>query len=809
MSSDTTVVLVIEDNQGDLELIRQMFAELKNASYGLQWAKKLKPALQFLSKNSVDVILADLDLPDSKGLDTVEKVLVHAPGIPVVVITGNQDEELACRAVDKGAQDYLVKGDLDARLLGRSIRYAIQRQEMRMELRKYARNLHGSNMRLMKILEQNADGMVIVNKDGRTVFMNSTAEKLMGRPRSELMGRPSELKLDGSAGGAMELPHENGESVSVEARVAEVEWEGAVANLVSLRDTTERSRHQQLMGQSAQDWQETFDAVTEMVFVLDEDFRVSRVNRTVKEWFQDKVVLGERLDELLLDGKAIAACLRQVTRNGEVERMELKAEDPEGAVPRLAAYPVKDAAGKVKRVVVIIAEGFQTAKESAAARARETAAHEAVARQTTAQQQDLETLKGQFSKVVSQEMAEPLAAMASSTERLLELLGKGLTTRQNAYLQVIKKNTVKLSRFAANVATVSRGGEHDLHARVVPVMQALRPVLVLQEKLAEEAKISVEILMDDSDDDTELMVLADPNAVTQVINNLLTNVIMHCPKGTNVTISHRFIKHENAVEISVADTGPGLPRDDLEKVFIPFYRGTEAPGRIQRGSGLGLSLCQSLVEAMGGKIWAVSSPGGGATFKFTLPASTASAELLFGKIALLLGYITEEQIQEVVAHQTSAKPRDRKIGELMLELGHMTPQDVELVLDEQRTFMAMPHSRLPTSLNEALLGRLAMQCGYLTEEQLNECLCVQEVLKDGGRPMRLGQLLVERKLMSNEDVSTVLRMQKLQIKDCPRCSSKFNSIMGELNKLEACPKCGAPLTAADGGSSIEVDGDLE
>lgn len=804
MGQDAISVLVIEDNRGDLELIRHMFGELKEATFGIQWAKKLKPAVQFLSKNKVDVILSDLGLPDSQGLATLDQVLVHAPGIPVVVLTGEDDEATAIQAVEKGAQDYLLKGALDARTLGRAVRYAIQRQEMRTQLKDYARNLHSSNVRLMKILEQNADGTVIVNKDGRAAFMNSMAEKLFGRPRAQLLNKPIKLPLDEPAA-EIDLTREDGSAISVDIRVVEVDWEGDRAKLVSMRaaDPTHG-------GAAAGDGHHKglLDAITEMIFVVDRDYKVVEANQTVHKWLEESGTSpeGALLQDLFEDGRTMVGCLRLMFRNSEPERCELSADDPEGNIPRMAAYPVLNDADKAQQAVVIISEGWENAKEKAASMARETARHKAVVQEIDGKREDLDQLKAQFSRVLARELVEPLSAMASSADRLEGLLGQSLTTRQKAYLQVFRKHTAHLTRFASTVASVSGESEHVMRPRVMPVFQALRPVLDLQERLAEEAKISVEILMDDSDNDDELMVCADPEAVTQVINNLLTNVIMHCPKGTNVTIADRYVKFDNAVEICVKDDGPGIPSRELEKIFVPFYR--VGGDKIRRGSGLGLALCRSLVDGMGGKIWAESDKGVGTSVKFTLPASTASAEVLFGKIALLLGYITVDQVQEVVALQTASNGGE-KIGELLVSRGHMNSADVRRVLEEQDVYLSMPHPRLPNKLSEALLGRMALRYGYLKEEQLHTCLRLQEALKDEGQSTRLGEVLVQRRLMSPEDVASVLRMQKLHIKSCPRCSSQYNAVLGDMQKMEACPKCGAPLSEGQVPSSVTVDGDLD
>ncbi len=806
MGQDAISVLVIEDNRGDLELIRHMFGELKEATFGIQWAKKLKPALQFLSKNKVDVVLADLDLPDSRGLATLDQVLVNAPGIPVVVLTGLEDEATAIQAVEKGAQDYLLKGALDARTLGRTVRYAIQRQEMRTQLKEYARNLHSSNMRLMKILEQNADGTVIVNKEGRTAFMNSMAETLFGRPRVQLLNKPSELPVDEPAA-EIELTREDGQTVAVDIRVVEVDWEGDRAKLVSMRAAGPGMAAEAPAAGGR--YKELLDSITEMIFIVDRDYKVVEANRTVHKWLEESETSpeGMLLRDLFADGRAMVGCLRLMFRNNEPERCELSADDPEGNIPRMAAYPVLDERDRAELAVVIISEGWENAREKAESMARETARHKAVVKEMETKREDLDQLKTEFSRVLARELVEPLSAMASSADRLEGLMGQALTTRQKAYLQVFRKHTAHLTRFAATVASVSGESEHVMRPRVMPVFQALRPVLDLQEKLAAEAKISVEILMDDSDDETELMVCADPEAVIQVINNILTNVIMHCPKGTNVTIADRFVKFDNAVEICVKDDGPGLPARELEKIFVPFYRvGQE--GKNRRGSGLGLALCRSLVEEMGGKIWAESTTGLGTSIKFTLPATTATAEVLFGKIALLLGYITLDQVQEVVALQTASHGGE-KIGELLVSRGHMTSADVKRVLEEQDVYLSMPHPRLPNKLSEALMGRMALRYGYLDEEQLNLCLRLQEALRDEGLGTRLGEILVERKMMSVDDVASVLRMQKLQIKSCPRCDSRYNAVLSEMQKMEACPKCGSPLSEGDAPGSVTVVGDLE
>jgi len=122
-------ILLIEDNPGDVRLIQEMLADEKGNLFTLECHDRLSGALHRLTDNGVDVILLDLGLPDSQGLDTYAKVHAQFPRLPIVVLSGLHDETVAVRAVRKGAQDYLVKGQIDGKLLVRAIRYAIERMK--------------------------------------------------------------------------------------------------------------------------------------------------------------------------------------------------------------------------------------------------------------------------------------------------------------------------------------------------------------------------------------------------------------------------------------------------------------------------------------------------------------------------------------------------------------------------------------------------------------------------------------------------------------------------------------------------------
>jgi signal transduction histidine kinase len=127
-------VLMIEDNPGDVGLIREMLGGLKSQTFRFESTDRLSTGLGRVAKNGIDAVLLDLGLPDSRGLDTFLEAQAHALQIPIIVLTGTDDEALALRAVQMGAQDYLVKGQVDSDSLRRCVRYAVERQRLLVQL---------------------------------------------------------------------------------------------------------------------------------------------------------------------------------------------------------------------------------------------------------------------------------------------------------------------------------------------------------------------------------------------------------------------------------------------------------------------------------------------------------------------------------------------------------------------------------------------------------------------------------------------------------------------------------------------------
>ena len=145
MIDKTIKLLLVEDNEDHAFLIQKMLKEARKAEFQVEVRDTLTKGLERLAQDNIEVILLDLTLPDSIGLDTFGRVHAHAPAIPIIVITASSDEVQALMAFQKGAQDYLIKGEIDTDLLERSIRYAIERNKSKTELRESKERLEKIN----------------------------------------------------------------------------------------------------------------------------------------------------------------------------------------------------------------------------------------------------------------------------------------------------------------------------------------------------------------------------------------------------------------------------------------------------------------------------------------------------------------------------------------------------------------------------------------------------------------------------------------------------------------------------------------
>ncbi|OGR44835.1 MAG: hypothetical protein A2X35_05945 [Elusimicrobia bacterium GWA2_61_42] len=224
-------ILVVEDNPYDAKIITELFRDIKNGSgFRLSFAETLEKAgVAARADPPPDILLLDLNLPDSYGPDTLGRAAGMFPDLPIIIMTGFYEEHLGLDLIKKGAQDYLVKGKITGDWLAYSIKYSVERAKIERKLKQRESRLEG-------ILEKSPDGVVVIRRDGRVLFVNHGAEVIFGHPRKELMKQPFSLEADPEKTVQTELRRLDGKKVPLEIRAVELIWDAEPCRLVILRD---------------------------------------------------------------------------------------------------------------------------------------------------------------------------------------------------------------------------------------------------------------------------------------------------------------------------------------------------------------------------------------------------------------------------------------------------------------------------------------------------------------------------------------------------------------------------------------------
>ena len=234
------------------------------------------------------------------------------------------------------------------------------------------------------------------------------------------------------------------------------------------------------------------------------------------------------------------------------------------------------------------------------------------------QLEGLELLRRELVANVSHELKTPISALRAHLENLLD----GVEQPDPETLQIMLVQSERLGRLVDQLLDLSR-----LESGDVPLERERVELAPLVTQVFSEIQVARPgpgvILADDLPGDLP-PVFADRERVHQVLFNLLDNAVRFTPTGGRVTVTAS--SHNGSVGVVVADTGPGISAEHLPRVFERFYRVDESRSRDDGGTGIGLAIARSVVEAHGGRIWADSEPGGGSAFTFELPVASSTGE---------------------------------------------------------------------------------------------------------------------------------------------------------------------------------------
>jgi PAS domain S-box-containing protein len=327
MDNKKIKVLLIEDSVDNAIQIQRKLENSPKTKFEITTVKTLENGLNRLAVEHFDLVISDLGLPDSQGLNSVKQILTKAPHVPLVVLSGLDDESVAINAVKAGAQDYLVKGQINEPQLERSLHYSIERARLHQELDQRHREIINYQTNLNKILEKNADAILITNKNNQILFSNPAAALLLGHEQKELQKEKFNFKLTPGKMQEIEILQPDATIKNAEMTAVDIEWENQPASLVSIHEITQRKRMEQAVTESEEKFSKIFLQLPESISITrvkDGTFLDANESFCQNMRLKRSDLINHTADELGLRNKLTdrAMMIKQIKEQGRIFRQE-------------------------------------------------------------------------------------------------------------------------------------------------------------------------------------------------------------------------------------------------------------------------------------------------------------------------------------------------------------------------------------------------------------------------------------------------------------------------------------------------------
>jgi PAS domain S-box-containing protein len=649
-------ILLIEDNPSDAQLLNIYLKEAYKREFELKSVNNLTKGLELLGKETFTIIIIDLSLPDSFGLETFQAVYDKSPDTPIIVLTGHEDEQVGIKAMQLGAQDFLIKGKIQATELRKAINYSVER------------------FKLLKALSENAKKL-----EERTVDLQREKQKLSEAQKLAHIGSWEWDILENKVSWSEELYHIHDispqEHVSYELLldfVHKADRENAkkvieqsfhthrpfnfyyrivlanktVRTLHARGEVIEDENHQAIkMLGTAQDVTERIyeEEMEKLAVAATKSYNsviIADKNGTI-EWVNDGFtkLTGYTLEEVK---RTHGELLRKGAKTGlsndtDFFELVIKNKSPvtyEGknftkdgkeywVITTLT--PVLDQSGEVERIIAIDSDiTVRKQMEENLIRANEVAesalrkGNKALEELMSAKKELEESMrvKGQFLANMSHEIRTPMNAIVGFTDLIMKT---PLSPDQKQYLEAIKTSGENLLVIINDILDFSKiqsgkvAFEH-IDFKLSQVVSTLTE-LMLPKSVSKNIKLSTSIEKGIPEN-----LIGDPTRLNQILLNLVGNAIKFTEKG-EVKIRICLLSEDKdsvELEFSVIDTGIGIPDQKLGTIFEEFTQATNDTSRKYGGSGLGLTIVKQLVEMQGGTINVASKVGVGSMFSFIL-----------------------------------------------------------------------------------------------------------------------------------------------------------------------------------------------
>jgi len=615
--------LVVEDDPGIAELER---GRLEEAGYQVTLAGTAEEASALVRAGGIDLVLLDYRLPGGvDGLDFYGRLQADGFDLPVILVTGFSDEGVVIQALRSRVRDFVTKSLEYLNYLPEAVGRVIR--QVRIEQR-----LAESEASLGAVIESAKDAIIVAGPDRRITMFNPAAERMFRCPAADARGRPLTRfipneygPIGGYANGSEEISvsqsvrtgtrgiRNDGEEFPLEASVSRAEVRGQKFHTVVVRDISERRRAEEALRASKEEWEQSFNALTDNICIVNRSGTILRANKTMRDRFEP---LHGNLDGL--DYRVIycgsATCVPQppcaaVLTDGSAFVGEMALPMLEGWY-QVASYPLADPGGARVGAVSVVRDLTERKHLE----------------QQLRQAQKMEVV-GQLAGGVAHDFNNMLTVINGFSDLTLAQLDAAHPVRD--MVEEIRRAGERATGLTRQLLTLSR-------------QQVVAPkVLNINTVVAEATKMLRQLIGADVQLVTRLdpalrLVKADAGQIEQVVMNLAVNARDAMPTGGRLTVetlnsdldAEAVAAHPRArpgpyVLLRVTDTGHGMSDAVKARIFEPFFTTKD----IGKGTGLGLATVFGIAEQSGGHMEVESETGRGTAFSVYLPAT---AETLHG-----------------------------------------------------------------------------------------------------------------------------------------------------------------------------------
>lgn len=652
--SDGTVdILIVEDDPVDRKALLRALAGSSLGNVKTRQAASLAEAITSFEAHRPDVVLLDLGLPDSSGLESLASLATWVEDIPIVILTGHEDEKTAILAMQRGVQDYLTKDNITSSVLSRVIRYAIERKE-------YERQLLASEERYRTVFENSAVAIIVVDNDLRLVSWNQVTERLLGMDRSDLQGRevstlypPEEwqkllaLRVPHPTGGKRletKIIRKTGEIVDVEISLSmltgphgEITGSMGVMTDITMRkkaETALREREERLnlaisggdlatwdwniptghidvnprwhemLGYARDEVQPHLSTWENLIHPDDQP----RIWAVLEAHFQSRIDSYESEHRLRhKSGRWI-----WVLDKGRVTERDEAGRPLRACGTHLDITEWKEAEASLKQ-----------AKEQAERMSWDLVEATRRANDMAAQAEAANAAKSQFLASMTHEIRTPMNAIIGFSDLLAD---QELTAEQRDYVAMIRDSGRHLLDLINDILDLSKieAGRFQVEMENCELPAVLHSVEAMMRPLADKKGLELKVVRNPNVPD---LIRTDGFRLRQCLANLVNNAVKFTQTGhVHIRVSPDGSQEKPRLRFDVEDTGIGIPPEKQQLIFEPFTQADGTTTRKYGGTGLGLSITRKLAVLLGGEVSVTSEPGQGSVFSLTISADPCAPE---------------------------------------------------------------------------------------------------------------------------------------------------------------------------------------